>query len=305
MKTHTFGKRPIQLICSTLLLAAMGTAPVKAQLNPMGASFYQNQYLSNPAMAGTDGGIKLNLHYRNQWSSVPGAPVNYALTGEFALPDKKSSVGVNAYNDKAGLLSRTRVVGTFAYHLPLNGVSETLSFGLSVGFMNERIDDAALNGDISDPGISNFNNKPTYIDGDFGIAYTNKQWNAQASVPNLNSFLNRSKRESADVGTYYASVSYKIFEDEEDYGYNVEPKLAYRGIRSHSDIFDVGAQVSLGGGETKTRGMVVYHSSKSVSAGLGLLMKSRYELNAIYNSPTAALTSYTNGTFEVGLGLRF
>jgi len=303
MKKNLFSAKGIKLISAALVILGL-YSDAHAQLNPMGASLFQDQYLSNPAMAGINGGISVNLHYRNQWNSIPGAPVNYGLTGEFGLGDEKSTVGLNMYNDKVGLLSRTRMVGTFAYHLPLNGQYDKLSFGVSIGFMSERVNNTNLIGDESDPSIGSFNNQSAYIDGDFGIAYTNKQWNVQASITNMNSFLNRTKRTIADVGTYFAAVGYRIFEDEESYGFNIEPKVAYRRIRGYNDILDVGAEVTLGSFENKAKGMVVYHSSKSISGGISMIMKSRYELSGFYNMQTSALRSNSGGIFEIGLGVR-
>ncbi len=46
----------IQLTAAALLVAGTTTA-LQAQLNPMGAIYYQNQYLVNPAMAGSDRGL--------------------------------------------------------------------------------------------------------------------------------------------------------------------------------------------------------------------------------------------------------
>lgn len=291
-------------LTAIVIILIIGMSTAKAQLNPLGASYFQDQYLSNPSLAGKQLGFKLGLHYRNQWSSIPGAPVNYAISGQFGMPDERSGLGVNAYVDQSGLLSRTRVVGSYAYHLPLNGEDSYLHFGLSLGFMNEHVSEVALNGNPGDAVLTEFNNQPTYIDGDLGISYTNNQLTLQAAIPNLNSFLNRETRNTVDQGTYFASASYKIMADDE-MGYNVEPKLAYRGIRGHKDIIDAGLEFSLGVNTSKINAMAIYHSSKSVTAGIGMLMKSKLEIQALYNTQTASLSSYTNGTFELGLGVRF
>jgi len=305
MKKQHIGTTSINLFSViTIVLLAIGTTTAKAQLNPLGASYFQDQYLNNPSLAGRQQGFKLGLHYRNQWSSVPGAPVNYSISGQFGMPDEHSGLGINAYVDRSGLLSRTRVVGSYAYHLPLNGEDSYLHFGLSLGFMNQHVSQGELNGNPGDAVLTEFNNQPTYVDGDFGVSYTSNQLTLQAAIPNLNSFLNRETRNTVDQGTYFASASYRIMADD-DMGYNVEPKVAYRGIRGHKDIIDAGLEFSLGVNASKINTMVVYHSSKSVTAGIGMLMKSKLEIQALYNTQTASLSSYTNGTFELGLGVRF
>jgi len=141
-----------KLIFLLLIWLFAGNQQARAQLNPMGTQYYQNQYLGNPAVAGLEAGLNLNLGYREQWSSVPGAPVAQTLTADYGFTEKLGG-GLNIYNDKAGLYSRTRLLAGFAYHLPL-GEESHLSFGLSLGFMSERVSEEQIKGDASDDEIS-------------------------------------------------------------------------------------------------------------------------------------------------------
>ena len=63
-----------------------------------------------------------------------------AITGITFRADygfSKVGLGLSVLNDKARLQRQTRVVGTYAYHLPLSE-SQNLYFGVSFGFMNQR-----------------------------------------------------------------------------------------------------------------------------------------------------------------------
>lgn len=63
-----------------------------------------------------------------------------AITGITFTADygfSKVGLGLSVLNDKARLQRQTRVVGTYAYHLPLSE-SQNLHFGVSFGFMNRR-----------------------------------------------------------------------------------------------------------------------------------------------------------------------
>src|SRR5690606_5521479 len=106
----------------------------RAQLNPLGAQFYGNQYLGNPAMAGITGGLDLGLNVRRQWSKLPGGPTTQAVTAEYGF--ERVGLGFNASNEKAGLLRRTRAMATYAYHLPI-AETHQLHFGISMGIMDE------------------------------------------------------------------------------------------------------------------------------------------------------------------------
>ncbi|QJB37185.1 type IX secretion system membrane protein PorP/SprF [Chitinophaga oryzae] len=107
-----------------LLMTAAGGASAQtlsdapALLDPSGTQFFQNQYLANAAMAGMDTGLHVNLAYRRQWKQLTGAPETRFLTVDGAL-GKRVGAGLNVFNDVAGLINRTRVAMSYAYHLPV------------------------------------------------------------------------------------------------------------------------------------------------------------------------------------------
>ena len=112
-------KKLIPYTCTWLLTVMLMLAATccKAQLNPYQAIYYQNRYLANPAMAGVDKGLNINLAYQQQWSSFPGSPKIQSLTTEYQATDKVA-LGLNINDDQSGVFRQTRVMGTYAYHLP-------------------------------------------------------------------------------------------------------------------------------------------------------------------------------------------
>ena len=271
----------------------------RAQLSPMGSQFYQNQYLGNPAMAGIEKGIQFNLGVRQQWSSLPGAPLTQVLTAEYGM--EKVGWGLNLYNDEAGLLKRTRTSGTYAYHLPLNNEEQKLHFGISLGFMYERVMNEILSGDQDDQTVGRFNLRETYIDGDFGFAYTNKRLTLQAAVPNLKNFLKKDKNNPVDRSLFYTSISYKWFTGPDQNDAVIEPKVAYRGVKGYHNLVDAGLSMSLINRRVHMTGM--YHSSKSATYGLGLSYENLSFMGS-YTTETSILRTYTGGNFEMGIKYR-
>ena len=293
----------VGLIC---IITGMQQAAM-AQLSPMGTLYFQNQYLANPAMAGSEKGFNLNLGYRQQWSRVPGrvqdrvpgSPVMQTLTADYALT-AKVGLGLNVYNDQAGLFKRTRTLLSYAYHLPLNGNSRKLSFGLSLGFMNERISNEAIYGDPGDLNVPRYNQRDTYIDGDFGMAYTGKKLSIQAALPNMKNYFKRDiATNPVDRSTFFSAISYKVQLGVAE-GLDFVPKVAYRGVKGFHNIMDIGANLSYANNQVNFFGM--YHSSKSATFGLGLNYHS-IGFNAIYTTTTSALSAYADGSFEIGLKL--
>jgi type IX secretion system PorP/SprF family membrane protein len=285
---------------TALLLAfAAMTTSVKAQLNPLSAQYFTNQYLINPAFAGAGQGLKLNGAYRKLWSNVPGSPLTQNLTADYGF--NKVGLGLTVNNESAGLQRQTRVVGSYAYHLPLNDNGQQLHFGVSLGFMSQRLENADIYGNPNDPTVGQYNDRKTYLDGDFGVAYTSNKLNVQAAIPNLKSVLKKDVIKLADVATFYTAVSYKIDISEGVEGIDVEPKVAYRGVKGFDNIWDAGAQLSIANQQVMLLGM--YHSTKNVTFGLGMDYKKRYLISGTYTTQTSALSSYTNGSFELNLRL--
>lgn len=282
-----------------LLVTGMVSATASAQLAPLGAMYYHNQYLNNPAFAGIGKGLEIDLGYRQQWSTMPGSPKVQVLTGSYALTPK-TGLGLNVYNDQTGLFKRTRVMGSYAYHLPLNGDNDRLSFGVSLGFMDEMVDQGLTDGDPNDPSIRNFNDRKQYVDGDFGVAYTSGRLRVQAAMPNLRNGLGFSKEgeQVVNEARYFAAASYKITLSQSE-GVGLEPKVAFRGVKGTDNIFDIGANFTFI--DEKIGLMAIYHSTESTSFGFSAKLSRNFDLMGIYSSNTAALAGQTNGSFELNL----
>lgn len=282
-----------------LLLFILFSNKSQAQLNPLSAQYYTNQYLINPAFAGAGEGLKLNGAYRKLWSNVPGSPLTQNLTADYGFG--KVGIGLSVYNESAGLQRQTRVVGSYAYHLQLDEDNKKLHFGVSLGFMNQRLENTDINGNPNDPSVGLYNNRKTYLDGDFGVAYTSDKLNIQASVPNLKSVLKKDVIKLADVATFYAAVSYKMGISEGMEGMDLEPKIAYRGVKGFDNIWDAGAQFGIANKQVFL--LAMYHSTENATFGLGMDYKRKYLISGTYTTQTSALSGYTNGSFELNLRL--
>ena len=191
-----------------LIIILAGSLQGRAQLNPLSTQYFLNQYLANPAMAGVQEGLNMNLSVRQQWSVVPGSPSSQALTADYRM-NKKVGLGLNMYNESAGLIKSTRIMGTYSYHLPLDNEEDQLHFGVSLGFMNQRVNNEDVNGDPNDPSVGRFNDRETYIDGDFGFSYTNSRMTVQAALPNLKTIVGSDEVNIIDRSTFYSALSYK------------------------------------------------------------------------------------------------
>lgn len=282
-----------------LLLVIFTGSNSYAQLNPLAAQYYNNRFLINPAYAGSTDGIKVNAAYRKLWSNVPGSPLTQSITADYGKG--KVGVGLNVYNESAGLQRQTRVTGSYAYHLQLGEEQQQLHFGISFGFMSQRLENSDIYGNPNDPMVGQYNDRKTYLDGDFGIAYTSGTFSLQASIPNLKSVLKKDVIKLADVTTFYAASSYHFKLTEGAEGIDLEPMVAYRGVQGFDNIWDAGAQLEIANQQVFMTGM--YHSTKNATFGLGMDFKKKYLVSGNYTTQTSALSGYTNGSFELNLRL--
>ncbi|KQN34725.1 hypothetical protein ASE92_11720 [Pedobacter sp. Leaf41] len=269
----------------------------------MGSMYYQNQYLNNPAMAGIAQGWEANAAYKAQWTSVDGAPSMQAVTATYGSENSKIGAGLSFYNETSGVIQRTNIKGSFAYHLPLNNSGSYIDFGLSAGVMNEWIDFSKVRGDQSDMSLNNFNQRKLYFDGDFGIAFRTNRLTIQGSLPNMKRFFNRDLvRTVVDRSSYFGAISYKFLNPNGVLNV-LEPKLTYRGIDNYRDIVDLGLNTQFWGNKLLLSS--IYHTTNSVTVGAGTTYQNQFSILLFYTSNTSDLQNYTNGEFEIGLKYHF
>jgi len=299
---YTYHMRAL-LICCVLLTGglcrqamAQSAGNSQALLEPSATQYFQNQYLANPAMAGADSGVHLNAAYRKQWSGVDGAPQTQFFTAD-ALFGSRVGGGLHIFNDKAGLVQRTRIALTYAYHLPLGERGQTLHFGLSLAMNVQRLDYKSVNGDESDPSLGLFNRRDNYFEGEYGMAYTDEHWNIQGALPNVRSLFTGDDK-AVDGGTlFFSAASYKFIPQEGAVS-SIEPKVCFRGVRGFDNILDAGLNV--GFLDNVANVMAMYHTSKSVTAGAGVYLWQTVKLQVMYTTQTGGIRTYVDGTYEVG-----
>ncbi|HEY0896740.1 MAG TPA: PorP/SprF family type IX secretion system membrane protein [Sphingobacteriaceae bacterium] len=283
------------IVISAMTLGSIGQSA--AQLNPFGAQYFQNRYLANPSMAALENGLTFNGGFRQLWSKIPGSPVTNALTAEYRV-NRKVGTGIRIVNEGSGLIKTTRVMGSYAYHLPLDEASRKLHLGLSFGFMNERLMNEKLDGEQGDITVSRFNRRETYLDGDFGAAYTADRLELEVALPNLKTLFAADDNDAVDQGTFYTSAAYRWTFGEGINAGTIQPKAAFRGVRGFNNMVDLGVQTTLINNQLILSGM--YHTSRSATFGFGLDYR-EFSILGLYSTGTAALRTYTSGNFEIGI----
>jgi len=136
-------------------------------------------------------------------------------------PTKGGNVGLGGYvfNDRNGIVSRTGILGAYAYHLQLGqtgGLPNFLSFGLAATIYQYALD---LNGnlllhDVDDEFLNNYDRVVFIPDFNFGTTYTTDKFYVGFAMSSLSRgsilFGNNSDNKRSELGHYFLTGGAKI-----------------------------------------------------------------------------------------------
>lgn len=220
-------------------VALLSRSALLAQQVPMYSQYVMNGFLINPSIAGRDGYTTVNVTVREQWVGLGNSPATYAASFQTRLlknsyisrstsvrrktirPTKGGNVGLGGYvfNDRNGIMSRTGILGAYAYHLQLGqtgGYPNFLSFGLAATLYQYAID---LNGnlllhDVDDEFLNNYDRVVYIPDFNFGTTYTTNIFYVGFAMSSLSRgsilFGNLGDNERSELGHYFLTGGAKI-----------------------------------------------------------------------------------------------
>lgn len=251
------------------IVAGILSLPSNAQQVPMYSQYVMNGFLINPAVAGRDGYTTINLTVRDQWVGFEGAPVTYAASFQTRLlkdsyiarstsvkkksvkPTKGGNVGLGGYifSDRNGIMSRTGILGAYAYHIRLGETGTTpnyLSLGLAATFYQYSVD---LSGDLmlddyDDDFLNNYDRVIYIPDFNFGATYSTPNYYVGFSMTSLSRgsimWGNASDNSRTELGHYFLTGGMKIgFPNSSDW--MIEPSVLLKS----SDLLFSSVQMDL------------------------------------------------------------
>jgi type IX secretion system PorP/SprF family membrane protein len=178
------------LFSAILFLAATAGA----QQLPLYSQYMMNKFLLNPAVAGSEGYTAINLTAREQWIGFGDSPLTHAVSAQTRIlrnsfisksasirkrqkgGSRSGKVGLGGYvfNDRTGILNRTGVQLTYAYHIFIS--PGQLSFGLSGTAYQLSIDQSKLRLETpnpsDDPFFQKVNSSMIIPDANVGVYYS-------------------------------------------------------------------------------------------------------------------------------------
>ena len=285
------------LIVILVCLAAL----TKAQQLPMYSQYLTNDFILNPAIAGSKPYFPIQINSRTQWSSL-GTIAPKTNTLSYHMPVTYDAIGIGAIvmQDETGPYSQIGVTLSFAYHIQLDEDDVTrLSLGLS-GLMTQHTlnqDDLIFHN--PDPEFQGSYSKMV-PDASFGAYLYSKNFSLSASAHQLfESTFKESVQDifgdNSQVRHYFAHASYHIdiYSD-----LAIEPSLLVKTTEVSPTQLDVNARVIID--NNYWAGMSL-RSSESLVILAGLNMGSLF-LSYSYDHGISSLSSVASGSHEISLG---
>jgi len=292
-------------IIKFVLLLSTGSA--FAQQMPLSSQYYNNQFVTNPALTGTKDEVNAFLTHRSQWTGVSGAPQTSYLTVDGPIQAKNVGLGLNLNSDVTDIMSRMGAFVNYSYKLKLNDNDNNLFFGVAVGVINNRIDfSKVVVRDMQDPYLSMGSQSRTVFSADFGMAYRWKKLEIGASVPQL--FANRIKYDSKagkDASyklerSYQGSLKY-VIDIVKEKQITVYPLVMVRYYENSTIQYDGNLVL-----DWKKIGWIgaTYHSNNAVAVSAGVRFKG-LSVGYAYDLGINNVKSYVGSSSELLLGFSF
>jgi len=304
-----------------IILIFTGHLSLNAQQLPLFTQYKNNGFLINPAMAGYDGYTSFNLTSRKQWIGFENAPLTYSISAQTRLlrrsyhiknrpvrnnvlkPSTKGRVGLGGFffNDINGLVSRTGMQLTYAYHIYMH--RNQLSFGLGGQMFQYKIDDSRLTyRDITDPiAQSNLNTVALIPDANFGVFFSNETYYIGFSANQL--FQSVLKIGTSDLSAlkmyrhYHLMGGYKFFFES---GYDIEPSVLLKTSEQFLPQADITCKLNY---KNDYWFGISYRTNGSLSALFGIRANQLY-IGYAYDYALSSIRKYNSGSHEVFISLK-
>ncbi len=277
----------------------------KGQQMPQYTQYMFNNYIINPAVAGTYNFYQLRVNARYQWVGLNDAPQTTGFSIFGPLQNKDMGWGTNLFMDVTGPTSRMGLMGSYAYNMQLNN-DFRVSGGLSFGFLQYKVDPSKLtlgeNSNPLDPAITEVGSAFT-PDASVGVYV----WNSfhylgismnQLFGQKLNLYpnpigINRLKQHLIIcTGTSFAPNRY----------YFIEPALLVKIPFGSKIQFELNAKVTY---KSQMWGGLSYRFKDALAIMIGYNYKKKYMFGYSYDYSYTGLRKYQSGTHEIMIGYLF
>ncbi|MFK8044513.1 MAG: PorP/SprF family type IX secretion system membrane protein [Crocinitomicaceae bacterium] len=277
-----------------------------AQQEPLFQHNYLNQFIYNPAYAGSNNLTEVGAFRNQRWASFSGGNVSNLINIHSRINESNSSVGVQLGTNNLGLSARTKAHFAYAYRIRLSE-DFFVQPGFSVGIIDQRINYSAIIADFADPILSqSFAPNSTAFDANFGFLIKYKAFKLGFSIPQLlgnKLALTNTLENTYNMERQYVShIGYTAYVNSTK-NFFIQPDILL--IHSPGLPFHYSLSVLTG---LKKIGWIgaAYKSNYAVGANIGVSLFDQLKVGFAYDIPFGQMANITNSNnIEIGLQYQF
>ncbi len=282
----------------------MLTVMAFAQQLPQYSQYQFNDYVFNPAVAGSRNYFEARSGHRSQWVGITDAPRTYTLSVTTPLDGQKMGIGAYLYTDHVGPTRRTGIQASWGYHLKLTETLK-LSLAISVGIQQFLVDGSKISlRDPADNVIGDEVQSSLVPDGKFGLYLYHERYYFGFSAPQilqneLKFYEEQTSTMSELARHYYVTGGYRLPLGED---WELEPSFMLKYVDPVPLKIDLTATV-------RYKNVIwigaSYRNNDAIVAMLGGTLSDAFSFGYSYDITTSNIKDYSDGTHEIMLGIQF
>jgi len=281
-------------------------SPVFSQQIAQFSQYMFNDFVFNPAIAGSNGFLNGTSSFRKQWIGFDNAPVTFSLS--IHSPTKAGNHGIGGYIfvDKLGLLKRQGINLSYSYHVDVDE-SNRLFFGVSGIFTQSKIDGTDLIIiEQNDNAINTNANMVTLTpDLNFGLYFKGTNYyiglaTSQLLQSKVNiSPLPEEQRLMLKLYRHYFGMAGYKYEVNEDI--DIEPSILFKAAKGSPYQLDISSKFVY---QKKYWAGLSYRTYDALVVLLGLEIFDKWNFGYSYDIITSGIRHYSSGSHEFVLGYK-
>jgi len=289
-----------------LLTFVLGAFLSGAQQLPLFSQYLNNDYLLNPAIAGTKSYMPASVSARLQWVNFNGAPSTQIGSIHGAIT-KNVGLGLAITNHSAGANNMTSAQFAYSYRFKINEKIK-LSLGLAPMLIQHSINKSKLTlEEANDNTFNKLNGKTTIADLNTGVLVYGNTWCGSLSVLQVmesrfkmgdDLFKERLRRHYLAYGSHDFTVKEK---------YMLTPSVLIKAMEGGAPVqFDINIKATYNnlfwaGLSYRAASSQSFNEAAVVFVGL---QKNNLVLGYSYDYGFSAMRSYSMGSHEIFLTYR-
>ena len=272
-----------------------------SQQTPQRNVYGYNKYSINPAYAGATACTEISFSHLNQWVKIEGAPLTSLFSANGRI-GKSFGLGGQVMVDQIGMIQQVSGLVSLSYGFSIAN-DHHIRIGTSLGYNQYRVDPtSAIAFDPDDPIINGGIQAGGTINMELGLMYAWK--GLELSVGSKQFIQSTSNMPITGVDGYglrrhlNSLIAYNVnFGDK----WRFTPSLFAKGTNNGYQL-DMNADVCY---KDFIYGGLGYRTSVGVIGRLGIQIQDLFFIGYAYEAPMSNIASYSSGSHEVILGIKF